>query len=236
MPFLTAEWRKLAIVNYAVDPRRLAPYLPFGTELDFWEGQCYVSLVGFLFHDTRLLGMRIPWHTNFEEVNLRFYVKRRESEQWKRGVTFIKEIVPRFAITWVANTIYKEHYETQRMAHRWEEMGEHRKVEYRWTAGGHWQALAVKAARRPTPILPGSEAEFITEHYWGYTRIGPQKTFVYEVTHPRWQQYAVRDHTVAVDFERVYGRAWRDLNEAEPASVLLAEGSPITVESKRLLT
>lgn len=235
MPFLTAEWRKLAIANYTVDARRLAPFVPYGTELDLWNGQCYVSLVGFLFENTRLLGIRFPWHTTFEEVNLRFYVRRREGEQWRRGVTFIKEIVPRHAITLIANTIYKEHYETQRMAHRWEELNDQRRVEYRWTAGGRWQAFALKAARRATPIAPGSEAEFITEHYWGYTQYGPRKTYEYEVTHPRWEQYAVRDHTIAVDFERVYGRAWRDLNDAEPASVMLAEGSPITVESKRRL-
>jgi len=34
MPFLTAEWRKLAFANYPVDPAVLQPCLPFGTELD----------------------------------------------------------------------------------------------------------------------------------------------------------------------------------------------------------
>ena len=110
MSFLTAEWRKLAIANYVIDQRVLAPYIPVGTELDLWNGNCYVSLIGFLFKNTRLLGFSIPFHANFEEVNLRFYVKRKDGEGWKRGVVFIKEIVPKFALSVVANVVYNENY------------------------------------------------------------------------------------------------------------------------------
>ena len=118
MSFLKAEWRKLAMFNYVVDPKVLEPYVPPGTELDEFEGKCYVSLVGFMFQNTKLLGIKVPFHINFEEVNLRFYVRRREGVYWKRGVVFIKELVPKPAITFVANTIYKEHYETVRMDHQ----------------------------------------------------------------------------------------------------------------------
>jgi uncharacterized protein YqjF (DUF2071 family) len=82
MSFLNAEWRKLAIANYVIDPATLANYLPAGTELDLWEGKYYVSLVGFMFKNTKLLGIKIPFHVNFEEVNLRFYVKRFENGMW----------------------------------------------------------------------------------------------------------------------------------------------------------
>ena len=119
MSFLRAEWRKLALANYVIDPERLAPHVPAGTELDLWQGKCYLSLVGFMFVNTRLLGVKVPFHVNFEEVNLRFYVRRREGSEWRRGVVFIKEIVPKPALTWVANTIYREHYETLPMEHFW---------------------------------------------------------------------------------------------------------------------
>lgn len=76
MSFLKAEWRRLALVNYIIDKHLLVKYLPAGTELDLRNGNCYVSLVGFMFINTRLLGLRIPFHKNFEEVNLRFCVKR----------------------------------------------------------------------------------------------------------------------------------------------------------------
>ena len=100
MSFLTAEWRKLAVVNYMVEPEILQPFVPAGTELDFWQERCYVSLIGFRFENTKVLGMKIPWHVNFEEVNLRFYVRRKATDGWRRGVVFIKEIVPKAAITW----------------------------------------------------------------------------------------------------------------------------------------
>lgn len=117
MSFLKAEWRKLALANYIIDQKLLVKYLPAGTELDLWNGNCYVSLVGFMFVNTKLLGIKIPFHTNFEEVNLRFYVKRFDQGEWKRGVVFIKEIVPKPALTFVANTVYNENYETLPMEH-----------------------------------------------------------------------------------------------------------------------
>src|SRR5690606_7641315 len=126
MSFLKAEWNNLAIINYEIHPDILKPYIPNGTELDYWNGKCYISLVGFMFENVMLLGMKIPFHTRFEEVNLRFYVKRFENNEWKRGVVFIKEIVPKPALTLVANIFYKEHYETLPMLHNYE-IGENKR-------------------------------------------------------------------------------------------------------------
>lgn len=235
MSFLKAEWRKLAIANYEVDSSHLAQYLPYGTELDLWNGKCYVSLVGFMFVNTRLLNCRIPFHVNFEEVNLRFYVKRLEQGEWKRGVVFIKEIVPKPALTLVANTIYNENYETLPMRHRWEEAGDERLVEYSWRKSSKWQTFSVRASSKATEIEAGSETEFITEHYWGYARVSETKTNEYEVTHPRWAVYDVLDYELAVDFGEVYGSHFSFLNAQEPASVMLAEGSEITVENKKCI-
>lgn len=117
--FLEAEWRKLIMMNYVVDPALLQDYLPHHTELDLWHNQCYVSLIGFMFLDTRMKGFRIPFHINFEEVNLRFYVRYRSKNEWKRGVVFIKEIVPRRALSFVANWLYKENYVALKMKHEW---------------------------------------------------------------------------------------------------------------------
>ena len=117
--FLQAEWRKLAIANYAVDRKILREYLPNKTEIDLWNGICYVSLVGFMFQNTRVLGIPIPYHINFEEVNLRFYVRHKSQGEWRRGVVFIKEIVSKPALTFVANNLYKEKYETMPVNHIW---------------------------------------------------------------------------------------------------------------------
>ena len=233
MSFLTAEWRKLAIANYSIDSEILKKYIPYKTELDIWEGRCYVSLVGFMFLNTRVLGLSIPWHRNFEEINLRFYVRYKDGNNWKRGVVFIKEIVPRATLTFVANTLYKEHYATMPMRHTWREEAEQRIVEYTWKCKANWQQFKVVTDIHSSEIVEGSEAEFITEHYWGYTKARDNRTFEYEVTHPKWNQYIVRDYYIAVDFEAVYGADFAFLNSAEPVSVMLAEGSEITVKGKR---
>ena len=235
MSFLKAEWRKLAIANYRTDPSILTKYIPPNTELDFWNDTCYVSLVGFMFLNTKLMGLPIPFHRNFEEVNLRFYVRYKDNDEWKRGVVFIKEIVPKRALTFIANTIYKEHYQTMRMTHSWKEQENCRIVQYNWNLNGEEFSFSVKAALESNIIEENSETEFITEHYWGYTRSGENSTFEYEVIHPRWVSYDVSEYQIDVNFGLVYGRDFSELTNEEPNSVMLAEGSEIGVENKRTI-
>lgn len=231
--FLQAEWRKLAMANYAVDQKLLQSYLPNKTEIDLWNGTCYVSLVGFMFLNTAIKGIKIPFHTNFEEVNLRFYLRFKDNDEWKRGVVFIKEIVPRHALTFVANTIYKENYETMPMTHSWKANDDLLSVEYRWKKK-EWNSFSVNASVEPGKIENGSEEEFITEHYWGYTKVN-NKTSEYEVEHPRWEVYETKDYSVDVNFGDVYGPEFDFLKEERPLSVFLAEGSQIKVKSGRAI-
>lgn len=233
-PFLNAEWRKLAMANFAINPSILEKYVPHKTELDIFNGTCYVSLVGFLFANTKLKGVKIPFHTNFEEVNLRFYVKHQEEGEWKRGVVFVKEIVPKPMLTWVANTIYKENYETMPMGHKWEQKEDISEVSYNWKSENH-NVLAVTVNNTPQNLVEGSEAEFITEHYWGYTKVSNSKTLEYKVEHPQWQTYAVLDYKIDADFGELYGNEFSFLNNEKPLSVFLAEGSEIKVlDTKRI--
>lgn len=232
--FLNAQWRKLVMVNYAVDPGLLEPYVPYNTKTDLWNGTCYISLVGFMFIDTRVMRMKIPFHINFEEINLRFYVKRGEGIDYKRGVVFIKEIVPRPALTFIANLLYKENYETMPTRHRWTEGDDTLTIEYGWKKG-EWNSLKVVADKNPVDIQPYSEEEFITEHFWGYTKISDLRTSEYEVAHPRWQLYPVNDYEVSVDFGRVYGNDFAFLKNKKPVSVYLAEGSEIIVKQGKKL-
>ncbi len=232
--FLKAEWRKLAMINYAVDPEILKKYLPKGTELDLWNNICYVSLIGFMFKNTKIKGIKIPFHINFAEVNLRFYVKYNDNGEWKRGVVFVKEIVPKPALTFVANTVYKENYETMPMSHSWTNAETDLIVEYKWKKN-QWNSLKIVSDNQPYEILPGSEEEFITEHYWGYTKVSEQKTSEYGVEHPRWQVYSTKDFSINVDFHSVYGPDFGHLSKSVPNSVFLAEGSEIKVKSGKRL-
>lgn len=231
MNFLKAEWRKLTIINYEINPDILLKYLPKGTELDFYNGKCYVSLVGFMFLNTRLLGFPIPFHRNFEEVNLRFYVKKKENGTWKRGVVFIKEIVPRPALSFIANSVYKENYHTLPMRNLIHEKGEELLIQYSWKDKS-WHSIRVTAENVAQPMEADSEFEFITEHYWGFTK-KENATSEYEVCHPQWNCYRVKDYQVTIDFTKVYGLDFESLNHKEPVSVMLAEGSEIEVRTKK---
>jgi len=229
--FLTAEWRKLIIINYSIDPDKLLPYLPHKTELDTWNDQCYVSLVGFRFLNTKVKGFSLPLHRDFEEINLRFYVRYKDGNTWKRGVTFIKEIVTKRALTFVANSLYSEKYVTLPTKHLWDLQNGSMQVAYEWKHQGAWDSIQVTASATALDIMPGSEEEFITEHYWGYTQINYRLTSEYQVEHPRWQTYSVMSHQISVRFGELYGVEFGILKESLPKSIILAEGSVIAVRS-----
>lgn len=234
MNFLKAEWRKLAIINYEINPEILLPYLPKGTELDFYKGKCYVSLVGFMFLNTKLLELPVPFHRNFEEVNLRFYVKKKEKGTWKRGVVFIKEIVPRPALSFVANTIYKENYHTMPMKNLIHQKEDELLIRYSWK-DKNWHSIQIIAENAPRPMEENSEFEFITEHYFGFTKKG-NTTSEYEVCHPKWDGYTIKDHQLDIDFQKNYGNNFECLNHRSPISVMLAEGSEIQVKTKKYIS
>lgn len=233
--FLTAAWRKLVMANYIIDPSILAEYLPSHNEIDLFNGKCYISLVGFLFDEVKLKGIRIPFHDSFPEVNLRFYVKTK-GEAPKRGVVFVSEIVTKPAIAWIANAFYQEHYTATAMQKEWTMSDDSLNISYRWKNRDRWNSLSVLANNTSTPIIQGSEEAFIFEHYFGYAKAGAAVTNEYEVQHPSWEVYPVRQYSIDCDFEKQYGKTFAWLNQQEPASVLLAEGSAVTILGKNKLT
>jgi uncharacterized protein len=236
--FLSAEWRKLLMANYVVPPSYLEVFVPPGAELDYWEGKCYVSLVGFMFLNTAVKGVRFPMHTDFEEINLRFYVRRKEGNQWRRGVVFIKEIVPKPAIAWVANAFFGERYETRLMQHSWNHGSGQILTSYAWKPffGGNWCKMNAEHSAVAQSMAAGSEAEFITEHYWGYAKHKQRKhTIEYEVRHPRWDVYAVSNFKLEGSTLNEYGPIFSKVLAGEPSSVFLAEGSAVEVMSGRIL-
>jgi uncharacterized protein YqjF (DUF2071 family) len=219
--FLTAEWRSLAMLNYGVDPAILKPYVPAGTELDSYKGVFYVSVVGFLFLRTRVLGAPIPGHQDFEEVNLRFYVRRND----RRGVVFLKEIVPKQAIATTARLLYNENYVALPMSHRMEG----NLVEYRWRYSDNWNHLRVEPAGEPALVAPGSIEEFITEHYWGYTRQRDGGCLEYRVEHGPWRLRQSSFAELSCDQAGLYGHEFAGTLSRPPQSAFLAEGSPVAV-------
>jgi uncharacterized protein YqjF (DUF2071 family) len=229
-PFLTADWRYLAMLNFVVDPALLVPFLPAGTELDYFEGETFLSVVGFLFLNTRVLGVAVPLHRDFEEVNLRFYVKRPSFAGWKRGVVFIREFVPRRAIATVARVFYGERYSALPMRHSILDDGAGVSVDYGWRRGKKWESLTMAAVGQAGSVPAGSHEEFITEHYWGYT--AGKHTSEYRVEHPRWRIWPAHSACLEADIEPLYGGEFVSPLSALPASKFIAEGSHVQVWRK----
>jgi uncharacterized protein YqjF (DUF2071 family) len=235
--FLTAEWLNLAMLNYEVDPAVLKARIPSGCELDAWFGRSFVSVVGFQFLRTRVLGIPIPFHRNFEEVNLRFYVRRKAEGTWRRGVVFIKEIVPRSAIAWVARGVYGENYVALPMRHSVDRSSDNgsTRLSYGWRRAGTWEGLSMTFAGSPT--IPSDEAEetFITEHYWGYSRGRDGAAVEYQVEHPRWRVWRAVSSALSCDAASLYGPEFADSLAGSPSTAFAADGSSIVVRKGRRL-
>jgi uncharacterized protein YqjF (DUF2071 family) len=227
-PFLTANWRYLAMLNFVVDPTIVAPLVPPGTEIDFENGETFLSVVGFLFLDTCLLGLPIPLHRDFEEVNLRFYVRKKSADTWRRGVVFVRELVPRRAIALVARTFYGENYLALPMKHQIDHADSKLSVEYSWRRSRKWESLEMRASGASQTIPAGSHAEFITEHYWGYTcfRGGCSE---YRVEHPRWKIWNADAFEFSAHVAALYGEQFVETLSATPRSAFIVDGSPIEV-------
>ena len=233
--FLTAEWRNLAMLNYEVDPCLLSPFVPSGTELDRWNGKVFVSLVGFRFLKTKVLGLTMPFHANFDEVNLRFYVRRQHGDEVRRGVAFIRESVPRRAIAWVARTFYNENYVALPMGHDIRSLDDGLSVAYRWKTGSGWNTIQLEVQGKSALAAEGSHEQFITEHFWGYAAQPDGSCVEYRVTHPSWNIWSAGRAQFLGDGEELYGKDMGTVLRGQPTSAFLAEGSPITVMRARRL-
>ena len=217
------------MANYEVNPLVLESLVPKGTELDLWSEKCFVSVVGFRVLDTRILGVSVPFHRDFEEVNLRFYVRRVVGGEVRRGVVFVKEIVPRRVLAGVANALYNEKYVALPMSHD-DRMAEPPwSLAYSWRHDGRWSRIAVVLDGEPYRPGEGSEEAFITEHYWGYNTQRDGSTLEYQVEHPRWNVWRAKDTELLCDISALYGQEFVPFLSRAPSSCFVADGSEIVV-------
>jgi uncharacterized protein len=235
--FLSAEWRDLVMLNYEVGAGILRQYVPRGVELDTFDGRTFVSLVGFQFLRTKLYGfLAVPFHSNFEEVNLRFYVRRREGGEIRRGVVFVRELVPRVVIAGVARLMYGEKYDACPMEHRIERNAAGISAEYRWEWRDKRFWLSAGAHGEPARVAESCLENFITEHYWGYSAKSASETIEYRVSHEPWRVWVSTNARFEGDGEALYGAACGEILHRAPDSAFIAEGSPVLVHSGRRIS
>lgn len=254
-PFLTAHWSNLLLLNFAVPAESIARLVPRGTEPDLHDGQAYISIVGFRFHAVRLFGVPIPGHTRFPEINLRYYVRRTLGAETRRGVVFVREIVPRRAVALTANWLYHENYIARRMRSdicmAGTELSVGDTVEYAWQTGCSWPLRGCSwplggrplrgqlqkerrwnrlAARVAAPLElppPGSLEEFLVEHFWGYARARDGTTREYRVIHDPWHVAPADNIAWDCDVAATYDAPLAKYLTQPPTNALIAAGSPI---------
>jgi uncharacterized protein YqjF (DUF2071 family) len=232
--FLSTEWRDLLMLNYEIDPVLLLPYVPRGTELDSFEGKTYVSLVGLRFARTKLFGsVSVPFHTDFDEVNLRIYIRRRERSEVRRGVMFIREIVSLPAVTFLAHMAYAENYRTLPLRHSIDLTDSGGSIEYRWELKRQRFRLHGQTDGNPARASDGSLEQFISEHYWGYARRRDGSSLEYHVEHEPWRIWRASNAAFEGDGAALYGSDFGSILSRPPRSAFIADGSPVLVYAAR---
>lgn len=232
--FLKAKWENIIMVNYEIEPKLLLPFLPNGLSLDLFDGKAYISLVGFMFKNTKLFNVPIPFFGSFEEINLRFYVTRKEDDVIKRGVVFINETIPYKLVAWMANKLYKEHYTVVPTKHHILNNDKINQIKFEWLLQNKWHSIAVDFDSKKETMKTNSLEKFIYEHYYGYTKINDLQTEEYQLKHPSWKIHKVIDSKINCDFEAMYGKSFSILNQMKPSSVYIAEGSDVSIYWKRI--
>lgn len=221
------------MANYEIDPNILSPFLPKGVTLDLFDGKAYVSLVGFMFKNTKLFNIPIPLLGTFEEINLRFYVLRKDGNQTKRGVVFINETIPYKIVAWMANKLYKEHYTVVPTKHEIHIDDKSQKIKFEWLLNKKWNSIYIEAEAKSQAMKSESLEKFIYEHYYGFTKISDLKTEEYQLQHPSWNVHKVENYQIDCDFETMYGKSFSVLNHTKPAAVFIAEGSAVEINWRR---
>lgn len=230
--FMKAKWKNIVMVNYLIDPEILKSYLPYGVEFDTYSGLCFVSLVGFKFNESKIFGVPIPLYGSFDEINLRFYVKRTDGSETKRGVVFISEIVPYKIVSILANLLYKEHYSVAEMWSSIVVENNLKNIDYNWKLNADTSSIKTLWDNELKAILPNSLEEFIYEHYYGFTKVSETETWEYKVNHPRWLTNEIISHEINCDFEKLYGPEFAFLSDQKPYSVYNAKGSEVSIDWK----
>jgi len=235
-PFLTSQWLDLVMLNYEIEPELLWDHVPEGTELDSFHGKTYLSLVGFRFCRTKLFGkIAVPFHGEFAEVNLRFCVRREVQGELRRGVVFIAEIVPKRLIAATARFIYGENYFRLPMRYTVEQGGRRMAAEYSFQGKGNWCRFWAESESRAVLPCEGGFEQFITEHYWGYSRQG-NATLEYQVAHAPWGVWPRAEGGFEGDATALYGAELAKVLRRKPDSVLIADGSEVAVYRGRRIS
>ena len=224
--FLRARWENLILITYSINPGLLEPLMPKGLEPDTINSNAFVSLVAFDFLDTKVRGIKVPFHVNFPEINLRFYVKTKE----KRGVVFIRELVPKFFIARIANLLFNENYKSIKMTNQVEKNSTVKVKHFGFYDGLKFE---IRVEGENNPYLPSEDSleHFFKEHEWGFGKSKRGETLIYRVEHPFWEIYPVKKYSLNFDFGAIYGKKWEFLNSQRPFNMTLAVGSAVKVFS-----
>ncbi|MCY2687409.1 DUF2071 domain-containing protein [Salinimicrobium sp. TH3] len=232
---ISSEFRKVALITYTISAEVVEKYLPDHTKLDFYNGECLISLVGFQVQKLKVSGVKLPLLKDFEEIDLQIYVKRFDGAKWRKGVVVIKRIFDQPGAAALTNTIFKTNYTSLQATGTIKETEESLVVKYSWQYNKMNQNFQVRSSHLAAPYDTNTEAAFLLDRPYGYLKAG-EKTFEYQLDHVDWHLYTVEEYAVDIDFSRQFDPAFNLLNEQNPRSVILTEGSTVEIGENQLVT
>jgi uncharacterized protein YqjF (DUF2071 family) len=234
-PLITFEWQHLLTATWAVHPSLLSPMVPARTTLDLWNGDALLSLVGMRSLNAQVAGVPVPLHQDFDQITLRFYVRREVAGETRRGVVLIKQIVPSASMTLLARVLYNENFVNAPTRHDIQP-GEHGWTAYEWLVGNRWNRLsAVRAgaARQPAEY---SIEEFVAHRPWAYARQADGSSLEFAAQHPRWDVWPTQEMLLDCDVAPLFGVEYVPVFSGQPISTFVAVGSIVHLDAGRVVS
>jgi uncharacterized protein YqjF (DUF2071 family) len=222
-PFLTAEWSHILLFTFSVPRQLVESTLPPGVSCQLRGEAALLSLVSLDFQNTRVWGIPWPGLRNFTGINLRTYAVEGE----RAGVVFVREFVSSKLIALAAKRLYGEPFESVPIRSCVTEEAERIRIERRFQRGGKDHVLYAVAAKASVSLPSDDEAHFFKERYWGFGRSHWGESTSYQLEHPIWRVHPIESWHLDIDWRKAYGETWSFLQNAQPLSVVVADGSPV---------
>ena len=228
-----AEWREIVVINFEIDPKLLRNFIPPKTELDFFNETSFVTLMARACKNVKPYGWPIVFAKSIDQILLRFYVKRKVGDTWRRGVCLIRDYLPKRKASFFLNWMFKHSF-TQVPIKRTSSNFESGlptqlpTVEYQWTTGDYVNHIKVNARSQMRQQEQETKESFVLDHHYGYT-VKEGKTYEYYVEYSPWAMWDAQSGSFDCDTENVFGRPFVRALKQRPASVFLARGSDVII-------
>ncbi len=216
---LVADWNYMFVRSFLVEPKLLQDKLNPLLDLTLFNGKALVQIVGRAIENTKIKGLAIS-PIKFFDFNLQVKVKKDE----KDGFILVKQIVPKYCVANFISRLFYAKAETLPMEEKKIIENDKMIIQQSIWKDKELSEIQIVAEANPTPIespFGNSRNKFVFSEENGF------QEFSIETEH--WNSFNIEKSTFNLNHEKLYGKEWEFLKDAEFLETKLYQGSYLKV-------